>query len=97
MHLHHVNWLPVSYQYCCESRQVTIEEVEQSMAEFGETPSSDKDVVSPSNAELVCMAFGKSVIFSQAVLVRICYCTPTFPFSLITILRYGIKARAVSS
>lgn len=50
--------------------EVTVEEVEQSMAEFGETPSSDKDVVSPSNAELVCMAFGKSVIFSQAVLER---------------------------
>jgi len=50
--------------------QVTVEEVEESLAQFGETSSSDKDIVTPSNAELVCMAFGKSVIFSQAVLVK---------------------------
>jgi hypothetical protein len=51
--------------------EVSVEEVEASLAQFGETSSSDKDVISPGNAELVSMAFGKSVIFSQAVLVSL--------------------------
>lgn len=45
---------------------VTAEQVEEAMAEFGEKASSHQDIIPPDNAELVAMSFGKTVTFSKA-------------------------------
>lgn len=44
--------------------------IEDSLAELGEAPGSTEDRVSYTNAELVAMAFGRTVTFSKDVLVR---------------------------
>lgn len=48
---------------------VTPAELERSLLEWGEKPSSHEDVLSPESAELAAMSFGKTVVFSQAFLV----------------------------
>ena len=49
--------------------EITTEEAEVTLQELGVTVGSDQELVSPSNAELVAMAHGRTVTFSKAVLV----------------------------
>ena len=48
---------------------VPLQEVEGTLTELGDTPASPEEVLSPANAELVAMVYGKTARFSKAVLV----------------------------
>ena len=48
---------------------VPLQEVEGTLTELGDTPASPEEVLSPANAELVAMVYGKITRFSKAVLV----------------------------
>lgn len=54
------------------AQQLDVEpaQVEQSLLDLGERPSSLEDLLTPENAELAAMSFGKTVTFSQAYQVR---------------------------
>lgn len=61
----------VTIRQLAQQLEVPAAQVEQSLLELGERPSSHEDVLSPENAELAAMSFGKTVVFSQAFLVSL--------------------------
>ena len=61
----------VTIRQLAQQLDVPAAQVEQSLLELGERPSSHEDILSPENAELAAMSFGKTVVFSQAFLVRL--------------------------
>ena len=61
----------VTIRQLAQQLEVPAGQVEQSLLELGERPSSHEDILSPEHAELAAMSFGKTVVFSQAFLVRL--------------------------
>ncbi len=61
----------VTIRQLAQQLDVPAAQVEQALLELGERPSSHEDVLSPENAELAAMSFGKTVVFSQAFLVSL--------------------------
>ena len=61
----------VTIRQLAQQLDVPAAQVEQSLLELGERPSSHEDILSPENAELAAMSFGKTVVYSQAFLVRL--------------------------
>lgn len=59
----------VTIRQLAQQLEVSASQVEQCLLELGEHPSSQEDLLSPENAELAAMSFGKTVTFSQAYLV----------------------------
>ena len=59
----------VTIRQLAQQLDVPAAQVEQALVELGERPCSYEDSLSPENAELAAMSFGKTVVFSQAFLV----------------------------